>query len=69
MLPPTHDVTNSGGRSLSGHLYHLYNDAVRADLCRLLSTGEPASQRPRLQPRERGGLTYWELAPIPTDDT
>jgi esterase/lipase superfamily enzyme len=59
----TIDVSISGGREMTGHLYHLYNDKVRADLGVLLSAGDPVSKRPNLEEVEKDGLPYWMLLP------
>ena len=59
----TIDVSISGGHEMTGHLYHLYNDKVRADLKSLLSDGKAASMRPNLKKLEMNGLPYWMLLP------
>ena len=59
----TIDVSLSGGREVTGHLYHLYNDKVRADLGVLLSDGDDISKRPHMEGVERDGLPYWILMP------
>jgi len=59
----TIDVSISGGREVTGHLYHLYNDKVRADLSVLLTTGEAITKRPNMEEVERDGLPYWMLLP------
>ena len=59
----TIDVSVSGGREVTGHLYHLYNDKVRADLGVLLSNGGDISKRPHMEEVERDGLPYWILMP------
>ncbi len=60
----TIDVSISGGREVTGHLYHLYNDNVRIDIGRLLSDGESASTRPNMQKLEKDGLPYWMSLPV-----
>ncbi|MEA1889138.1 MAG: alpha/beta fold hydrolase [Pseudomonadota bacterium] len=59
----TIDVSISGGREVTGHLYHLYNDTVRSDIGRLLSSGETASMRPNMKKLKKDGLPYWMLLP------
>ncbi len=59
----TIDVSISGGREVTGHLYHLYNDNVRSDIGRLLSDGETASMRPNMKKLKKDGLPYWMLLP------
>ena len=62
----TIDVSISGGREVTGHLYHLYNDAVRADLGLLLSNGKTTAMRPNMELLHKDGLPYWML--LPTSD-
>jgi esterase/lipase superfamily enzyme len=57
----TIDVSLTGGREMTGHLYHLYNDTVRADLASLLSYGKDASERPNMKKLKKDGLPYWML--------
>lgn len=60
------EVVDLSGRTVStptGHLYHLYDPAVGADLNRVLTGGEPAAARPGLSPL---GPNLWALQP--TDD-
>ena len=57
----TIDVSMTGGREMTGHLYHLYNDTVRADLASLLSYGKDASERPNMKKLKKDGLPYWML--------
>ncbi len=59
----TIDVSISGGREVTGHLYHIYNDNVRIDIGRLLSDGEAAAMRPNMKTLEKDGLPYWMLLP------
>lgn len=59
----TIDVSISGGREVTGHLYHLYNDNVRINIGRLLNSGEAASMRPNMKKLEKDGLPYWMLLP------
>jgi esterase/lipase superfamily enzyme len=55
------DVSETGIRRPSGHLYHLYNDTVINDLDQLLNEDRPASKRAGLR-RDLGmGLNYWKL--------
>lgn len=57
------DISSISTRMISGHLYHLFNPEVISDLTRLLHLGEPASQRPSLQPAHQNGLPYWRMRP------
>jgi esterase/lipase superfamily enzyme len=59
----TIDVSISGGREVTGHLYHLYNDVVRADLGLLLSNGKTTSMRPNMKLLHKDELPYWMLLP------
>lgn len=60
----TIDVSISGGREVTGHLYHLYNDNVRSDLGMLLSKGTDVSQRPNMKQFSKQGKPYWMLLPV-----
>ncbi len=57
----TIDISPSGTRRLSGHIYHLFNPAVVKDLTKLIETGEPASQRPGLLEATWKGLSFWRM--------
>jgi esterase/lipase superfamily enzyme len=57
----TIDVSSSGRYQFTGHEYFKYHPWVSADLVNLLSTGAPASERARLQPKLRNGMRYWEF--------
>jgi esterase/lipase superfamily enzyme len=57
----TIDISLSGTRRLSGHIYHLFNPAVIKDLTRLLATGDPASQRPGLEAASLNCQPFWRL--------
>lgn len=57
----TIDVSMTGDREMTGHLYHLYNDTVRADLASLLSYGKDVSMRPNMKKLKKDGLPYWKL--------
>ena len=59
----TIDVSISGGREVTGHLYHLYNNVVRADLGLLLSNGKKTSMRPNMKLLHKDELPYWMLLP------
>lgn len=59
----TIDVSISGGREVTGHLYHLYNDVVRADLGLLLSNGKTTASRPNMKLLHKDDLPYWMLLP------
>jgi len=54
------DLSEIPVRYPSGHVYHLYNDAVINDLAQLLDRGKPASQRSNLK---QAGENYWLLQP------
>ena len=58
------DVSDIGGRSFSGHLYHLYQDRVCGDLNQLLNQGVYADQRAGLVPQAD---SRWRLAPPDSD--
>lgn len=59
----TVDVSVSGNREVTGHLYHLYNEQVRADLGVLLSDGVEIFKRPGMRKAEKDGLPYGILMP------
>lgn len=59
----TIDVSAVGLQRISGHLYHLFNPAVTADLERLLHTGNPAGERPGLEAAQLDGKPYWRMLP------
>ena len=59
----TIDISQISTRRMSGHLYHLFNPEVIDDLTLLLHTGQPAAQRPGLQPAEHNGLPYYQMIP------
>jgi len=54
------DVSDVPVQYPSGHLYHLYNDEVVADLYQLLNKNKPAAERSKLKP---SGKNYWRLQP------
>lgn len=58
------DVSEAGRPEPTGHLYHLYNDVVHADIARLLSTGEAVAERPGMQTAGSGGLRLWRLSGV-----
>ena len=55
------DLSELALRSYSGHLYHLYNDDINADLGLLLNEQRPAGKRPHLTEVVEG---YWHLSPV-----
>ena len=57
------DVSATGRRRASGHLYHLYNETVISDLHQLLNEDRPASSRTGLQQDLKMGQNYWKLLP------
>ena len=57
----TIDISASGKRRLSGHIYHIFNPAVIDDLTVLLETGKPASARPDLQASSWNGIPFWRM--------
>jgi len=59
----TIDVSVSGGREVTGHLYHLYNENVRSNVGRLLTDGETASMRRNMVKVKKNGIAYWMLLP------
>ena len=52
------DLSDIPVRYPSGHVYHLYHDAVVNDLDQILNDGKPASQRSNLK---QTGENYWQL--------
>lgn len=58
------DVSDLPVRYPSGHLYHLYHNAVANDLAQLINEDRPASQRRNLEP---AGKNYWRLQPAMAD--
>ncbi len=61
------DVSATGRRRASGHLYHLYNEAAINDLDQLLNENLPASSREGLQQDLQTGPNYWRLLPPGVD--
>jgi len=57
------DVSATGRRRASGHLYHLHNKTVVNDLDQLLNENRPAADRSRLQQELQMGSNYWKLLP------
>jgi esterase/lipase superfamily enzyme len=57
------DISATGRRRASGHLYHLYNNIVINDLYQLLNEDKPASVRRGLQQDLQMGGSYWKLFP------
>ena len=57
------DISATGRRRASGHLYHLYNNTVINDLNLLLNENRPASDRSGLQQDLQMGRNYWNLFP------
>ena len=55
------DVSATGRRRASGHLYHLYNETVINDLDQLLNADRPASERTGLRQDLGMGPNYWRL--------
>jgi esterase/lipase superfamily enzyme len=55
------DISAIGSRRFSGHIYHLFNPEVIADLTELLKTGKSAAERSRLEPAQKEGLGYWVM--------
>jgi esterase/lipase superfamily enzyme len=60
----TIDVSSVGRYQFTGHEYFYFHPLVTADLMTLLSTGARAAERPRLQPKMRDGVRYWEFNTI-----
>ncbi|MFV9615554.1 MAG: hypothetical protein ACNYZG_06330, partial [Gammaproteobacteria bacterium] len=54
------DISDVPVQYPSGHLYHLYNDEVVADLHQLLNENKPATARSNLK---HSGENYWRLQP------
>ena len=61
------DVSATGRRRASGHLYHLYNEAAISDLDRLLNKNTLAGNRAGLQQDAQTGPGYWKLLPPDTN--
>lgn len=59
----TIDVSELGDFRPSGHLYHLYNPDVVADLAVLLSEGQQAGGRSNMEPAIQNDAAYWKLMP------
>jgi esterase/lipase superfamily enzyme len=55
------DVSATGKRRASGHLYHLYNETAINDLDQLLNKNKPANNRSGLQHYPQMGPGYWRL--------
>lgn len=56
----TVDLSTTGIREVSGHLYHLHNPAVITDIARVLRTGvQIGSETYRRVPASNG--SYWKL--------
>ncbi len=55
------DVSATGRRRASGHLYHLYNKTVINDLDQLLNADRPAPERTGLRQDLGMGSNYWRL--------
>jgi len=58
------DVSDVPVQYPSGHLYHLYNDEVVADLFQLLNENKAAADRSNLK---QSGKNYWRLQPATAD--
>ena len=58
------DVSDLPVQYPSGHLYHLYNDEVAADLYQLLNENKVAAERGNLK---QTGKNYWRLQPTVVD--
>jgi esterase/lipase superfamily enzyme len=58
------DVSRRATSTATGHLYHLYDPAVGADINRILTGGAPAADRPGLAPL---GANLWALEPTQDD--
>jgi esterase/lipase superfamily enzyme len=61
------DISATGRRRASGHLYHLYNNTVINDLAQLLNENRLASDRSGLQQDLQMGSNYWNLFPPDVD--
>ena len=59
----TIDISQMSTQRISGHLYHLFNPLVMADIKRLLHSGEHPDQRPSLQSHNQYDLPYWQMIP------
>jgi len=59
----TIDISQMSTQRISGHLYHLFNPQIAADIKRLLHTSEHPKQRPFLQIQTQNGVPFWQMLP------
>ena len=59
----TIDVSRQNARTVSGHIYHLHNAMVIADIKQLIGEGKGASQRTALEEKSLHGVRFWDLSP------
>jgi hypothetical protein len=57
----TIDVSAQNARTVSGHIYHLHNAMVIADIKQLLDEGQGASERRALEEKALHGVRFWNL--------
>jgi pimeloyl-ACP methyl ester carboxylesterase len=57
----TIDVSAQNARTVSGHIYHLHNPMVIADIKQLIDEGKGASQRTSLEEKSLHGVRFWNL--------
>ena len=59
----TIDISAITNRRVSGHLYHLFDPEVIADLSLLLNSGKSAEKRSSLQQTGKDGAIYYRMLP------
>ncbi len=59
----TIDVSALNARTVSGHIYHLHNSMVIADIKQLIDEGKGAGQRSALEEKSLHGVRFWNLNP------
>ena len=59
----TVDVSALNARTVSGHIYHLHNSMVIADIKQLIDEEKGASQRTALEEKSLHGVRFWDLNP------
>lgn len=57
----TIDISLMSRQRISGHIYHIFNQQVMADIKMLLHGGEGPDQRPLLKVQAQNGLPFWQM--------